>query len=219
VLTLYETNSLHVFSLGEMGGVSAVRVDDGPYVSSAFHTATTVDGDSVVLVGGARRTDDVPLVALNQVVRVRETSGGYMAGSLVPEFAGGLIQGRFGHATVEIGSCTPADEGCRDRRLLITGGLEASGSGGERTFRALQTAEVLHFGPLAPPIAPGCSAIVEADAGTPTGMDGGIDASMDAGTTDGGPVDAGALDSGPPTDGATLDGSAGVDGGPVADAG
>jgi hypothetical protein len=161
---------LVALTVDAVGTVTAVDVPDGTYVPTVLHTATSVPGLGVVLVGGAavQAGDRLTPVA---------TVGHVAAASLTHDAAlQDLAEARFGHtATLLPGN-----------RLLVVGGLGRTAAG----LRALSLAELMLLAdPPHPEIRDG--QCVDQGGTVPDGgvsmPDGGTPMELDGGTADAGP--------------------------------
>lgn len=119
--------------------ITATRAISGDFVGTAFHSATRLDANHVMLVGGAfsgMLNSDVvlPLTAFDQVGVVgpgHTSTDGFLYTSSAP-----LMRARFGHAAAIL----PGG------RVLVTGGFERFMSGASAKLRAFGSPEVIQLG-------------------------------------------------------------------------
>jgi hypothetical protein len=160
---------------------SGVRVMGRP-VSTGLHTATAVDANTVLIVGGASVSSAGGIASTLNA----ETSTGTVAyNSTTMTYAWralpNLTSGRWGHTTTVI----------PNQGVLVLGGMSRT----DTTLTVSDGSDFLVWEDLTGAMPPGTMSCAMADdAGTPTGDAGGTDAGP---RPDGGALDAGATDAGP----------------------
>lgn len=140
VRTTYNNDGqpITIFSI-EGTTITADRVLPGDFVGTAFHSATRLDANRVLLVGGAfsGTLDSVPIMPLTAFDQVgivgpgHTSTDGFLYAAQSP-----LLRARFGHATALL----PGG------RVLVTGGFERYMAGASAKLRAMGAPEVIQLG-------------------------------------------------------------------------
>ncbi len=178
-------------TLSASGVDSVLPYTAQPFDNSVFHTATALDRDSLLMVGGASctrggTTGCTPRTLFTETDRiftVDRDRGAYNDPD--DDLPPALLAGRFGHRVTRLDVCPAGALDCSDPRFLVTGGFRRAT---DTTIEAIRVAEVIlkqrtsSRGPLA--FGEGC--VLE---------------TTDAGILDSGTPDTGARDTGtPPVD-------------------
>jgi hypothetical protein len=132
------------------GGIAEVfAYPDQPFQNSIWHTMTTVDDETALMIGGSSCTvsgtsgcdPGSSLSDTDRIFGVTPARGAF--NDVDDDLPDALLQGRFGHQVTRLDVCPRGASDCDDPRFLVTGGLSRNDFPIAAAVQAIRVAEVI----------------------------------------------------------------------------